>query len=216
MSRLAVIQKEHTPEKWEARKPYNWKQQWGPYLKYDADWDSAYFFDLIIYKLEKMYLELDIFSNEYKPTLTKKLKILDEIIKLGKKIQTFDYFEESDRFSKAHCAHVVLIYDNEGKKGMEAMLSSKKLLAKVPSSRTDTLDEDFSIDDIMGDRLANQWIAEHGYTKSQVHYAYSGEWDSEENQKAWVKMIKAEGKAKQKETDQFFKMISRNFRDWWW
>ncbi len=215
-TRLKAIQLEHTPSKHEARHPYNWKKEWGPFIKYDADWDGAYFFDLIIYKLEKMYISLDIYSDEVRESLDKSLAILKETINLGKKIQTFDYYTESSRFADEHCYHYVYIYDNEGKTGMEAMLG-KKLLVKVPQERPDFNEESkITVEDILGDSAANKWLEEHGLDKTQVHYAYGGEWDDEKNHDEWLKITKKEGKAEQKDIDTFFKMIARNYRRWWW
>lgn len=216
--KLKDIQKAHKPDKWEARHPYNWKKEWGPFIKYDADWDGAYFLDLVIYKLEKMYIALDIYSDEVRDSLDKNLAILKKTIDLGKKLQTHDYYVGSHEFSEEHCFHFVYIYDNEGKTGIEA-LRSKKLLAKVPQKRI-KLDEanaeEITVDDLLGDKLANKWVAENGYTKQQVHYAYGGEWDDPKNHDVWLKMVKQEGKTEQKDMDDFFKLISRNLRKWWW
>ena len=217
---LERINAEHTPEDWEKRNPYNWKKEWGPFIQYQADWDGSYFLELVIYKLERMYAELDIFSDEVRKDLNKKLKILKSAIDLGKKIQTFDYFAPSDAFSKEHCAQVIHIYDNDGKKGMKAMLS-KKLLAVVPQEKVSFEDcnydeENFDIGELMGNRNADQWIKDHGYTKDQVHYAYAGEWDDMKNHDIWFAMVKKDAKAEQADIDKFFKIIARHYRDWWW
>lgn len=218
LERLKAVQEEYQPEPQERRKPYNWKQEWGPIIEQDADWSGEYLFDLILYKLEKMYIHLDIYSNECRRTLNKSLKILRETIDLGKKTRKFDYYAGSDKFMEDHCAHVVYIYDNQGKKGVAAM-RNEKLLAKVPQKKFDWDNENASeaeVEDFLGSRDADQWVLEHGYTKDQVHYAYGGEWDDPKNHDVWMNLAKEEHKQKQKDTDKFFKMISRNYNRWWW
>lgn len=205
--RLKAIHKAHKPDKYEARKPYNWVREWGPFIKYDGDWDSSYLLELIIYKLERMYLALDVYSFEVRESLDKKLKVLQETIDLGKKIQTFDYYTGSQNFAAEHCSHYVYIYD------AKVPWSERTLLAKVPQVR-DPEKIDFKY--IMGDSLAHEWVEANGYTKDQVQFAYGGEWDEQENHDKWFKMSQEEGKTKQKDVDKFFKLIAKNYREWWY
>lgn len=217
--RLAAVQKEYTPEKWDARKPYNWKKEWGPFIKYDADWDGEYFLDLTLFKLEKIYISLDIYSDEYRRDLNKKLKILRQIINLGKQLKTKDYYVESSNFSEEHFTHLVYIYEKQSKENIQ-LTKDDKLLATVPSSRTSVEDiadgDELSADELLGALNAIEWIKENGYTRDQVHFLYGGEWDTPENRELCHKMAKKEARQEQKDTDQFFKLISRNYRDWWW
>ncbi len=211
LTKIKQLNKEHKPGDVKPAVNKQWKKEWGSFIKYDQDWDGAYLLDLIIYKLEKMYFALDIYSNEVREDLDPKLAVLKETIQLGKKLQTYDYNKESFRFSEEHCAQIVYIYDREGKSESDP-LSSMKLLAKVARSK-------FNIDnlsDLFGSALADQWIKEHGYTKEQVLYAYGGEWDDPNNQKAYIKMVKQEAKNEDKDTVKFFTMIAKNYRGWWW
>lgn len=215
--KLKKIQLAHKPEKWEAIKPYNWKKEWGPIVKYNADWDGCYLLDLIIYKLEKMYLGLDIYSNEVRESLDKKLKVLKETIELGKKLQTHDYDEEYHEFGKEHCAHVILVYKKEDG------LKSKPIHEFVHwSSQEDfNLDgtkEDFKkdMDHYLGTTEVKTWAKENGYDPKELTTAYSGKWDSDENSKIYKKLVKKCCKAKQDDTDKFFKLIAKNYRGWWW
>ena len=223
--RLRVIQKEHTPDKWEARASYNWKKEWGPFIKYDADWDSAYLLDLIIYKLEKMYIELDIFSNEVREDLDPKLAKLKETIELGKKIQTFDYDTESHAFSSEHVTHYVLIYKHtgaettgEGKIKFQTY-KNEELIHKLPRPKMsieEEVDYEIRTRDWMGSETAYKWAEDNGYNRKDIHLAYSGEWDDDKNHDEWLKILKKEQKALQKDKDDFFKLISRNCSEWWW
>lgn len=213
--RLEAIQKEHQPDKWEQRDSYDWKSEWGPFVKNDADWDGEYLLDLIIYKMEKMYLSLDLYSNEVREDLDKRLAVLKTTIDLGKKILTHDYDEESHNFSQKHTTHYVYIYDNEGKKGYTA-LKNDKLLAKVAQTDLSLDENEDGHFDLFGDKLADKWVKEHGYTRDQVHYAYGGEWDKKRNHKKWLKIMEKEGKQLQADRDEFFLLISRNYSSWWW
>lgn len=205
--RLKELNKAHKPEKWDARKPYNWKKEWGPFIKYDGDWDGSYLLELIIYKLERMYLALDVYSFEVRESLDKRLKTLQDTIDLGKKIQTFDYYTESDDFSKEHCFHYVYIYD------AHVPWSERTLLAKVPQVRDpDNIDLKY----ILGDSLAYEWVEANGYTKDQVQFLYGGEWDDHSNHDVWMNIIKKEAKAEQKDIDTFFKLIAKNYKGWWY
>jgi len=220
--KLKEIQKAHKPGKHEARKPYKWKREWGPFIKYDADWDGDYLLDLIIFKLEKMYLELDIFSNEIREDLDPKLKVLKETIDLGKKIQTFDYETESTAFSNEHMIHYVLIYKHTktstqkvGKKFSLQYYKDEELLYKMPRPKT-TLEEEVKTGDWMGSKTAMKWAVDNGYDPKDIHLAYGAEWDDQKNHDVWIKILQKEGKDLQKDRDMFFKNISRNYREWWW
>ena len=208
--KLKEIQQAHKPEKWEARDPYNWKKEWGPFIKYDADWDGAYFLDLIIYKLEKMYLALDIYSSEVRESLDKNLAILKKTIDLGKQIQTKEYFEESHKFGRIHCAHVILIY-REGYLHEEPI---HKIIRWHKDDDEESLDN--CLEDYFGTKEVNTWAKENGYNPKQLTKAYSGQWDDIKNHDIWLDMVKKEGKAEQKDIDDFFKLIAKNYRKWWW
>ena len=215
-SRLAEIQKAHKPDKHEARNSYNWKKEWGPFIKYDADWDGAYFLDLVIYKLEKMYAELDIFSDEIRETLDPKLVKLKEAIDLGKKIQTYDYYKESHDFSHEHTTHYVLIYKHKntevvGKGKLKIQLyKDEELLYKMPRPKMKNLDEEVEYE-----IKTKDWMG-FGYDKKDIHLASSGEWDDPKNHDEWLKIMDEESKTEQKDIDDFFQLIARNYREWWW
>ena len=223
---LKQIQKAHKPEKWDRRHPYNWKKEWGPFIKYDADWDGAYLLDLIIFKLEKMYIGLDNYSNEVRQDLDKRLAVIKETIDLGKKIQTYDYYKGSHDFSHEHTTHYVLIYKHKntevvGKGKFKIQLyKNEELLYKMPRPKMKSLDEEVDSEiktqDWMGSKSAYKWAEENGYDKKDIHLAYSGEWDDPKNHDEWLKMAKAERKAEQKDIDRFFKLISRHYQEWWW
>ena len=203
---LKRIHKEHTPPKFDRVLPYNWKKEWGPFVKYQGDWDGAYLLDLIIYKLERMYAGLSIYSNEVKEGLEKRLSKLKETIDLGKKLQTYDYEEEEYSFLKEHTTRYILIYEGEN-----LCTKDSKLLNKVKQ-----LDYNWP-DDMMGTKLADEWCKEHGYEEyKNCHYAYTSEWDDDKNYNEWRKLIQKCNKAEQDDTDKFFKLIARNYRGWWW
>ena len=210
--RLKAIQLAHKPNKWEARNPYNWKKEWGPFLKYDADWDGAYLLDLIIYKLEKMYIALDIYSDEVRDSLNPKLKVLKDTIELGKKLQTYDYDTDYHAWGLKHCAHVIYIY----KKG--EFIKGQPIHKIVQWHKDDVDDEDpfDRLEDYFGTKAVAEWAKENGYDRKDLTTAYGGEWDDKANYKIWKQKVKAAAKAEQKDIDEFFKLIARNYRGWWW
>lgn len=211
------INQEHKPDKFSRRKRYNWKKSWGPYVKYQADWDGIDLLDLIIYKLERMYASLDIFSDEVREDLNKRLKTLKETIDLGKKLQNHDYGDEYYRFGKEHTTHYALIYKiNPEAKGFVERAKSQVLIHKMPSERP--LDWEkctYSVDEILGLKSAKDWCREQGYCDKDVEIATTGKWDSEENYEQWKKLIKKANKEEQSDTDKFFKLISHNYKGWW-
>ena len=213
--KLKEIQLAHKPEKHEAIKPYNWKKEWGPIVKYDADWDGCYLLDLIIYKLEKMYLGLDIYSNEVRRDLDKKLKILRETIDLGKKVQSYNYYSKSRKFVEEHCAHVILIYEI-GKSTSKDKPLHKIIKWKKDKKYLESSDPKDFIDNYFGETEVKNWALENGYDPKTLTKAYTGQWDYDSNHDIWVDMMKSEEKEEQKDTDNFFKLIAKNYRNWWW
>ena len=210
--KLKEINKAHQPEKYNRRKPYNWKKEWGPFIKYDGDWDYAYFLDLIIYKLERMYLALEVYSSEVEESLNKKLKVLKEIIDLGKKIQSYKYEEPSYNFLQDHTKNYVLIYKHskvetigKGKFKLECYKDTK-LLHKLYLSKSET--------NLLGAGLT--WALTNGYKKKDVNFAYGSEWDSAESRTKWLELSDKATKEKQKDTDKFFKLISKHYESWWY
>lgn len=211
---LKQIQKAHKPEKWERRRPYNWKKEWGPFIKYDADWDGAYLLDLIIFKLEKMYIGLDNYSNEVREDLDKRLAVLKKTIELGKKLQTYDYDEDYHQWGKIHCAHVILVY-----KRSDGFLKGKPIHKFVHwQAEEEKEDQDVyeRLEGYFGRKEVDQWAKENGYDPKELSIAYSGEWDDKANYKIWKKKVRECNRIEQKDTDEFFKLISRNYRGWWW
>lgn len=208
--RLSLVQQAHKPSKWEARKAYNWKKEWGPFIKYDADWDGEYLIELIIYKLEKMYIGLDVYSLEVREDLNKRLAQIQEAIDLGKKILTYEYDKEYSEFSRQHCAHVILIYRNHHD------LKEEPLHRIVKKDRQLDFNKDDPLDDYFGTSDVKKWCEENNYDRKDVCTAYTGQWDDPANQKIWVKMIKEANKAEQKDAEKFFKIIAKNYKGWWW
>ena len=208
---LKAIQNEYTPSKWEARNKYNWKKEWGPFIKYDADWDSFYLVQLILYKLEKMYIGLDNYSDEVRESLDPKLVKIREVIDLGKKIQTYDYSKEYSAWGDDHCAHVILIH----KRGD---YTRNEPLHKIVCWRDSENSEDVEnrLEQFFGRKKIQQWAEENGYDMKDLQVSYSGEWDSEDNYKVWKKLMKKAQKAEQDDIDKFFKLIAKNYKSWWW
>lgn len=207
--RLAAVQKEYTPEKWDTRKPYNWKKEWGPFVKYDSDWYAEGIVKLLLYKLEKTYIGMDVYSDEYREDLDKKLKTLRETIDLGKKILNYEYDKDYYQWSKLHCAHVILIH----KRGK---VLKGEFLHKLVFSDAAEEDGRDPLERYFREKEVNQWAEENGYKRQELAVTYSGEWDSKENQKIYRKMVKEAIRAQQKDRDCFFKLISHNYFYWGW
>lgn len=204
--RLKKVQKEYKPLKCFARKPYNWKKEWGPFVKYDSDWDYSSLLNVILYKLEKMYLALDVYSYEVREDLDPKLKTLREIIDLGKKIQTYDYEQPSYDWLKEHSTHIVLIY-NAGQCNKEEPIHTIRM-----GKKTDSEDP---LEDFFCDKQITEWCKENHIDRKAVDVAYTGEWDSKENQKIWKKKCLECSKEKLKDSHLFFKLIADNYQAWW-
>ncbi len=219
---LKKVQLAHKPEKWEARQRYNWKKEWGPFIKYDADWDGSYLLELIVYKLEKMYLGLDIYSDEVREDLNKKLKILKETIDLGKKVLSYDYEADYHAWGFKHCAHIIYIYKkttNQSDDKINASAIKAKPIHKIVRWQKEDLDDKDPSDrlkDYLGTKAVVEWAKENGYNPEDLTTAYGGEWDDKANYKIWKQKVKAAAKAEQKDIDDFFKLIARNYRGWWW
>ena len=207
--RLAAVQKKYTPEKWDARHPYNWKKEWGPFVKYDSDWYAEDIVKLILYKLEKTYIGMDVYSDEYREDLDKKLKTLQETIDLGKKILGYEYDKDYCQWSKRHCAHVILIY----KRGK---VLKGECLHKLVFSDAAEEDGRDPLELYFREKEVNQWAEENGYKRQELAVTYSGEWDSKENQKTYRKLVREAIRAQQKDRDCFFRLISRNYFYWGW
>lgn len=205
-TRLQQVQLEHTPEKYMARKPYNWKKEWGPFIKFDADWDGSYLLDLIIYKLEKMYIGLDMYSDEVREDLDKRLAILKKTIDLGKYIQTHDYDKEFHEWSREHCAHVVHIY-------LKDRTADSQPIHEIVKDRTN---KENPLEDFFCEKQIKQWCLDNNYDRKDVSVAYSGRWDKEENATIYKDKVKKAAKEEQKDIDNFFKLIAKNYRGWWW
>lgn len=207
--RLKALQIAHKPSKWEARRHYNWKKEWGPFIKYDADWDGFYLIKLIVYKLEKMRVSFDIYSPELRKNLEERLVTMDSAIALGKKILLDDYDKESIKHIMEHDLSFVLVYKKTGSKEQEEDIRDENLLAKLPVDKhRDT--------DFLGFEAAEAWATEHGYNKKDIYFAYSAEWDTEASAEEFKNILKKEEKAKQKDYDDFFKIIAKNIRGWWY
>lgn len=208
--RLAAVQKEYTPEKWDTRKPYNWKKEWGPFVKYDSDWYAEDIVKLILYKLEKTYIGMDVYSDEYREDLNKKLKTLRETIDLGKKILNYDdYDKDCHQWSKLHCAHVILIYKRGG------VLKGECIHKLVFNNSLEENGRE-PLELYFREKEINQWAEENGYKRKEITVAYSGEWDSKENQKIYRRLVKEAARTQQEDRDCFFKLISRNYFYWGW
>lgn len=203
---LKRIQKEHTPPKYDRCKPYPWKKEWGPFVKYDCDWAGVYLLDMIIYKIEKMRLAMDLYSDEVREDLEKRLASMDQAIALGKKLITFDYYSGSSEWSDQHCAHAILIY----LKGSIMKKGSKPIHKILKWHKSKDLD----FDAYFGEHEVAQWAKENGYERKDLEICYSGEWDSENNYKIWNSKLKEERKKEQKDYDDFFKIIARNLNSW--
>lgn len=208
--KVKALQDEHNKDTFGLVKNPTWKKEWLPMVKYDHDWDWAYFLDLIIYKLEKMRLSLIMFGSGVREWRERIDKELTETIELGKKLQNHDYFKKSHDFSHEHTTHYVLIYKN---------YTDKEPFHAVKCKKYDTIDEQVEAEidnhDFLGSKAADNWLKENGYDKKDFHYAYSGEWDSEENHDLWGKMIQEEADVEQEDYNKFFGLIAKYMRGWW-
>lgn len=166
---------------------YDWKKEWGPIVKHDADWDWTYLLDLIIYKLEKMSLSLSTYSFIEENSLNKLIGSIEDIINLGRKIQLYDYEEEADKFFDDHYKQYMNTYDN-----------NHTLLNSEP------------IDNYFG------WVEEHKIRPADVSFSLTANWDIENGQEKWHNMLKDADKQQQQDINEFFKLIATNLRSWWY
>src|SRR5574344_87880 len=81
-----------------------WRKEWLPIIKSDADWDGDYLLDLILYKLEKMLLHLERFSDEEEKSKEKTLSSLKRAIELGWQIHDRESDKIVSDFFDAHCS----------------------------------------------------------------------------------------------------------------
>jgi len=186
---------------------HDWRKRWLPIIKYDHDFDGAYFLDLIMHKLNIMYDYYDfgyyiMQSDESKKEI---LDTLKEAIDLGKKIQEHDYNEGSDNFMDEHCAHLIYIYNKPWKLGQK-----EEPIHTIVHWRKDRCLEDY-----FGSNEAKQWALDNGYDPKTIHTSAGGQWDDMKNHDTWMKMIQAEAKEEQKDIEKFFGLLAKNYRKWW-
>lgn len=196
LKRLKEIQNTLNNSKSCTKNP-NWKKQWLPFIKYDQDWGNEYFLNIILYKLEKIFVEIKLYSDEEENSLNKKLIELKKIIDIGWRIHDDKYFDSVFSFSDDHNTKIVGILDKNTKKEIFAV--ERKI------------DSD-SIAFQMYDKV--QKYIKTNKVKDYIIFS-SGKWDDEENYKIWKSMrIEAE-KQRKKDISLFFKSIGNAYDDLW-
>lgn len=206
--KLEKIQAEHAPDSSDTYK-CNWKKEWLPFIKYDADWDGGYLLDLIIYKLEKMHLYLQTYSFEVKSDLKKRLAKLEKTISLGKKIQTYDYEAEASEWQNKHFTNTIIYKDKDD----NVVYTAKR--KHLDLDKINNVEE--ILNNFFGKESFEEWSAKNNYvyTFDDLLVLHSGYWDADENYEIWKKKLKEAYKRKQDDNDKFFKLIARNYEGWW-
>lgn len=214
---ISEIQSRYIPEKWDRVLNHNWQKEWGPYIKYDHDWDWYYLFDLIMYKLEKMRVYLATYSHATSEWTERINNELTEVLSLGRKLKTYDYDKEYCDFRDAHTTpYVKVLKKKEVAENaafadkLEALNGEELVKLNIPR------EEDLGLN-LYGKRLttAKKWCKNHHYRLKDVTFAYGSDWDSEENYAEYLKLIEKCEKEEQDDYDKFFLLISKNMRGWW-
>ena len=201
-NKVKLLQKIYATEGDHSKNPY-WRQQWKDFIKYDHDWDWSYFYEMIIYKLEKMKIYLEINCHCVDEQKKEILDSLDQAIKLGKAARETDFTEKAIMWSEQHTYRWVEVYTHDSTCDQDKCLYKT---TKVLSSKLDFLDTS----------EADEWCKANGHKECEdVHYTYCSEWDSEENQQKYLKKLEAARKAEQKAFDTFFLYVSQHMMMWW-
>lgn len=185
----------------------DWKKRWMPMIKYDHDFDGAFFLEIIVHKLNIMYdyYEFGYYTMQSDESKKEILETLKEAIDLAKRIEEHDYNEGSDKFMNEHCAHLIYIYDKPWKLGQK-----EEPVHIITKWRTGD-----ALDDYFGAKEVDQWAKDNGYDLKDIHTAAGGKWDDIKNHDIWISMVHAEAKEQQKDIDKFFKLLAKNYQKWW-
>lgn len=187
----------------------SWKKEWLPFIKYDYDWDWSFLLDLIIYKLEKTRVTLTMFATADQDWRDRVNQELTEVIDLGKKLQTYDYYQESYDFMEDHTVDRVFIY-----RGPLWASSNAEPIQIIDCPRK-TFDEKLESRDWMGSKTADQWLLDHNYDKKDFHYAFSLKWDSDEDKTHHMALRDKAAEEEQADYEKFFALIAQYLRGWW-
>lgn len=190
------------------QKNKHWKREWAEIVKYDWDFDYDFLLNIILYKLKKMQLYLTTNPSSTHEWFDRIHREIDEAIKLGEKLQTYDYMKEAHDFLRKNTTPYVSIFENN-LRGKEL---GKIMLPKHPDPEDceDILEEYFGHDD-----LIDKWCKEQPIDRACVVCAYGSNWDSDAAEKEWKRKVRDAEKQEQKDREAFFLYIARHLVHWW-
>ena len=189
---LKGVQKEYAEQLTGTSRNKDWRKEWAPILSRDQDYDGWYLINLILYKLEKMKLHLEILGVSVPDTRAEISAQLTEAITLGKKVRDFDYSQEAHDFLREHVSVKI-----------STTPLNKDYTEDTEKTKTYTVPYD-EVADAFDD-----------YTEENCVSTIDYMWDTQENEQAWNDMLKKAEAQEQYDTDKFFLYISQHLKNWW-
>ena len=212
---LKALQKKYEPAKFDRSINKNAKKIWKPYIKWDHNWDWAYITDMLLYKIELVKLYIKHFGNIVDEERNKQIAQMEEAVRLYKVFQDTNFLKEEQTFAKEHTYHY--IYFSEKLKD----LKDKEYKYIIPTEKDDLIFYDLNCDFAKDKKvLVEEYATKAGVPKEALYddnliRSFGAEWDSEENHKKAIKLLKQAEKNEQKALDKFFLYVSKHIREWW-
>lgn len=190
----------------------HWRKEWVPFVKHDFDCDSEFLLNIMIYKIEKMKMHLETFSDEDNESLNKVLATMQDALNVGYTIKEDNYDSEADKFDSEHCYWIESVVNNADMYNLnaEALFTVKKLIpfndnnndAYWLEQRLEMIDE------------CEDWQKEHK-SKKITTLISNGVWDDKKNKEKYELMKDDAQKEKEKDIQLFFAIIAKNYNSWW-
>ena len=221
LAEVRKIQKSHmSKDEWNDKERINkdWEKIWLPFIKYDHQWDYAYFLDMMIYKLELMRTSFKYFCSHVDQE--EMISQIDEAIALGKKIYQDSglYHEPWREYHKKHSTPYAYVYEITGFLSDKVKLAKKgKLLAKIEMPKDDEMDFKHILNKKYKSPL-DKWLEENNKKEyKDVSVGYGSEWNNFPKIRTLISkhILNKCNKNYKKDKEKFFKIISDNMESWW-
>ena len=191
----------------------HWRKEWAPFVKHDFDWDSEFLLNIMIYKIEKMKMHLEmLFSGEDKESLNKVLVTMQDALNVGYAIKEDNYDSEADKFDSEHFYWIESVINNSDTYNPSAkiLFTVKKLIPFNDNNNNDAywLKRRLEMIDECED-----WQKEHKCKKTTTLVS-NGVWDDKKNKEKYELMRDDARREKEKDIQLFFAIISKNYNSW--
>ena len=199
-------------KKFKPAKNKNWRKRWLDTIKYDQDWDFAYFFDIIIKKLEltKETLEkTDYLANEEKEEM---LEQINEVLTIGYRIKEDDYIKSIDFMKENSTWEVTFEHITDDNGTMETLFKVTQTGENSDSDKVFDKNSTFLDGFNELDRLAKSM----NISEDARLYGSKTVWKTKKAEKEFGKLLEQDQKDKDNDFEAFWDLFKKNFRNWWW